>query len=82
LLRHDVGKEMVSEKPDDADGDGDEPEEVEHALKLETDEVVAPGAVGLRAEGVEGGGEAGVDCVAGDGCRHWIVVNTLLRKLI
>jgi len=53
LLRHDMGEEPGSEKPDNGDGNSDELEEVEHALQLKTDKVETAGAVGLRAEGIE-----------------------------
>lgn len=49
-------EELSSEGPDYGDRDGNEPEEIEHSLELETDEMKMAGAIGLRAESVEGGG--------------------------
>lgn len=61
----DADEDRLCAEPDDADGDGADEEEVDHALHLEADEFFAARAVGLRAEGVEAGAEALVNGVAG-----------------
>lgn len=49
------GENFGGVSPEDDEGQEEEEEEGDHALDLEADEVFVAGAVGLGAEGVEGG---------------------------
>lgn len=51
--------------PDGPDGNGYDPEEEDHPLRVQADELLVAGAVRLRAEGIKAGGEALVHGVPG-----------------
>lgn len=64
------GEEFGGVGPKNDEGQEEEEEEGDHALDLEADEVFVAGAVGLGAEGVEGGCEALEGGGAGDVGSH------------
>lgn len=61
---------VFREPPDDGDWDAETEEEASHALELQPNQMLVPGAVSLRTEGIETGGQALEGSKAGDGCRH------------
>jgi len=69
---HDLNENLLGEEPEDGDGDRDKPEEVDHSLHLEADELLLACTVGLRTQGVKGGAEALVGGISGEETYQYI----------